>query len=425
MSNEINLVSVFKLFKKSLVWIVLVGLLFSLSLSLYYRFFENRQNPIVNSTLQILPNVSAFDKNVDSMNLQLALYDKSLKNIYEMARSEKIVRDSTEEAKLGQSVLKSWDQDVQIKYIGESGLLQISVQLDSLNDSNLLVNAMINRIQEEIQKKYPLVTSSVYSPAAVDLFKSVQNEVSKIQLILSFLIGLIIACICIYFVDYFNGKIKSAKELEEIAQHPLLTTMKKSTEVESAKIIIPILSSMTDSKTPKSYLFLSINEDQSKIRLIQNIAKSLNENGKKVLLIDADMRFQSLSKKLKYENAEGLAQALQKKIDNPDLAIRKSSFGADVLPSGKIENGLSASDLLASDNFKEIMKTLSTQYDHILVNANSFSSFADSAIISSIVDVNVITVQQDKISFNQMKDTVRTLKKLDAKIAGFIFTDTY
>jgi len=297
--------------------------------------------------------------------------------------------------------------------------------LDSLNDSNLLVNAMINRIQEEIQKKYPLVTSSVYSPAAVDLFKSVQNEVSKIQLILSFLIGLIIACICIYFVDYFNGKIKSAKELEEIAQHPLLTTMKKSTEVESAKIIIPILSSMTDSKTPKSYLFLSINEDQSKIRLIQNIAKSLNENGKKVLLIDADMRFQSLSKKLKYENAEGLAQALQKKIDNPDLAIRKSSFGADVLPSGKIENGLSASDLLASDNFKEIMKTLSTQYDHILVNANSFSSFADSAIISSIVDVNVITVQQDKISFNQMKDTVRTLKKLDAKIAGFIFTDTY
>lgn len=425
MSNEINLVSVYKLFKKKLVWIVLVGLLFSLSLSFYYRFFENKQNPIVNSTLQILPNVSAFDKDADSMNLQLALYDKSLKNIYEMARSEKIVRDSTEEAKIGQSVLKSWDQDVQIKYIGESGLLQISVQLDSLDESKLLANAMINNIQQEIQTSYTIVKSSIYSPVEVDLFKSVQNNVSKIQLILSFLIGIIIACICIYFADYFNGKIKTVKALEEIAQYPVLTTMKKATEVESAKIIIPILSTKTDSTSLKSYLFLSINEDQSKIRLIQNIAKSLKENGKKVLIIDADMRFQSLSKKMKYENTEGLAQALQIKTGNPELPIRKNSLGADVLPSGKMVNGLSASDVLASDNFKEIMKTLSAQYDYILVNANSFSSFADSAIISSIVDANIITVQQDKINYTSMADARRTLSKLNSKVAGMVFTDTY
>jgi capsular exopolysaccharide synthesis family protein len=150
---------------------------------------------------------------------------------------------------------------------------------------------------------------------------------------------------------------------------------------------------------PRSILVTSGEEREGKTVTALNLALHLSDTNKKVLLIDADLRCPRVDTIKHLPNKLGLTSLLATdtlKDESIDEAIQiDSKTGVHILTAG--EHSVNPTNLLASEQMAWLLKRLSRRYDHIVVDSPPALYFADSTIISTIVD-SVIIVVRDGVS---------------------------
>ena len=154
-----------------------------------------------------------------------------------------------------------------------------------------------------------------------------------------------------------------------------------------------------------------------------NMAICLSQNGKRVLLIDSDMRKPQIATTLGLEKMPGLSDLLAGfiKISDNDRACarQKTSYpNLDVITAGK--NPPNPAELLAGNRLKELLDTLSSEYDYILIDTPPTLVVTDSLVIKNLVNGYVVVVRSGITGIDIAKETVGKLKQIDAKICGFI-----
>ena len=158
-----------------------------------------------------------------------------------------------------------------------------------------------------------------------------------------------------------------------------------------------------------------------------NLACVLAEQGKRVVVVEGDLRLPSLRKKLKMRGKEGLSHVLIGRRD-PSGYVRKCQIGVvdgepvsfDLLPAGEIPPN--PSELLGSKRMEETLHVLAERYDYVLLDLPPVTAVSDALVATKLVDGVVMVVRNEYSDTGSLNEAIRQLQQVGGKILGFALT---
>lgn len=165
---------------------------------------------------------------------------------------------------------------------------------------------------------------------------------------------------------------------------------------------------------------VSANRGEGKSTVAVNLAISLAQIDKKVVIIDCDMRIPTVASKLGMENRPGLSDYLADEEGYNRLPIvRNDDHNIDVIPAGTIPPD--PTKLIESPQMVELIEALKTVYDYIIVDFPPICVVSDAAILSSAIDGYLIVTLHGSTETSQLDETLRQLSFAKANVLGFIY----
>lgn len=168
----------------------------------------------------------------------------------------------------------------------------------------------------------------------------------------------------------------------------------------------------------KRFCITSAMSGEGKSITVLNLAISIAETGKKVLLIDGDMRRPALVRLLVEKGTPGLSNVLAGIAEEED-AIRKELYpNLDVMFSGDAPPN--PSELLSSERMQQLVDKLSKVYDYILVDTPPAGVVADACIVSNLLDGVLLLVRQGRSRKDAVAHAVNQLNLTNSKLLGVV-----
>ena len=161
----------------------------------------------------------------------------------------------------------------------------------------------------------------------------------------------------------------------------------------------------------KVILFTSAAKEEGKSTTAANMALVFAETGKKVLLVDADMRRPTLFRTFQLGNNTGLSNLLLRKGNLKHSVKASGIVNLDLLMSGQIPPN--PAELLESDALDELLQEMRGLYDYVLFDSPPILSVTDSKILANRCDGTVLVVntgKSEKISVEKARDSLATSK---------------
>ncbi|MBC7881226.1 MAG: polysaccharide biosynthesis tyrosine autokinase [Anaerolineae bacterium] len=154
------------------------------------------------------------------------------------------------------------------------------------------------------------------------------------------------------------------------------------------------------------------------------IAHSLADLGKRVLLIDADMRRPSIHEIAQISNNIGLSSLLSSATMTPTQAVRRKNgrLNFDIITAGPIPPNPVA--LLSSNRFLSVVEALKNEYDMVLIDTPPSASFADSQVIAAFVDAVLFVVSRGTLKAQLLSDAKNNFTPYTNKFVGFVINST-
>lgn len=173
----------------------------------------------------------------------------------------------------------------------------------------------------------------------------------------------------------------------------------------------------------KQLMVTSTIAGEGKSTSMANVAISLAKSGKKVLLIDADMRRPTVHKSFALENEMGLSELLSGKTEEVSECIQVSSIeNLDILPSG--EKTKKSGKLLHSKRMSKLMKQLGKmKYDFIFYDMPPVGMVKDGLLVANKMDGIILVIREGKVKRKMLKKVIRLIEKEDGEIIGTIFNE--
>lgn len=157
-----------------------------------------------------------------------------------------------------------------------------------------------------------------------------------------------------------------------------------------------------------------------------NLAYSVSQLGKRVLLVDCDMRRPTLQDKLPIKKSPGLSDFLtgQSFADNliQMCGIKEDEYAFHAISSG--HNPPNPMELLSSTRMERMMNRLRQNYDYIILDLPPVGEVGDALAVSKLTDGILVVVRQNLCDRVALNAAIRQFEFVDAKILGVVFNCT-
>ncbi|MCQ2061996.1 MAG: polysaccharide biosynthesis tyrosine autokinase [Fibrobacter sp.] len=140
-----------------------------------------------------------------------------------------------------------------------------------------------------------------------------------------------------------------------------------------------------------------------------NLAALCAGLGKKVILIDADLRKGRLHKEFGIKRGKGLSQILLNEVSYPDVIQHTEVENLDVLPCGQVPPN--PAELLGSKHYTALIDELEKTYDMIIVDTPPIMLVTDAALACRVASQIVMVIEYNKHSIDAIKDGMAQLLK--------------
>lgn len=195
----------------------------------------------------------------------------------------------------------------------------------------------------------------------------------------------------------------------------------KSVVSEAYKVLRTNIQYSSIDKKMKVILVTSSEPGEGKSTTSGNLAVSLGYDGKKVLIIDCDLRKPSIHKLFNQSNTVGLSEVLVGK-EELAVAIKNYDKNIDVLTSGNIPPN--PSEMLGSEAMENLLIDLREQYDHIILDSPPTNLVSDSQVLSIKADGTLLVVRAEKTKRESIKMAKEKIERVNGKIIGSILNVT-
>lgn len=154
-----------------------------------------------------------------------------------------------------------------------------------------------------------------------------------------------------------------------------------------------------------------------------NMAISLSQNNKRVLLIDCDMRRPRIRNMFDVPAAPGLSEHLAGIEETPMIREAKDYPNLSILTAGK--RPPNPAELLSSDAMIEMLDKLSGDYDYILLDTPPVNVVTDAAVLKRAVHGYLMVVRAGMTQHDEVTTALSKLEQLEANVLGFILNDAF
>lgn len=168
----------------------------------------------------------------------------------------------------------------------------------------------------------------------------------------------------------------------------------------------------------KTIMVTSSQTGEGKSTTISNLAVTYAQEGKRVLLIDADLRKPSLHRIFSRLNYQGLSTLLAGQANTEEVIQETSINQLSLLPSGPVPSN--PSELMDSIAMRNLLDQMKEQYDVILMDTPSVLSVSDSVIVSALCDGIIMVVAAGKVKRERLKKAQEQLTHVNARMLGIV-----
>lgn len=220
-------------------------------------------------------------------------------------------------------------------------------------------------------------------------------------------------------------KIKESGEVLEHTGNPPAYMLSKEDPsgiaVESLRSLrTSLLFALSEKPRGKVLLITSAVPSQGKSFISANLAYLFAAMGKKVLLIEADVRRSSLKRYIDFRSEDpGLSSVLKDNAPLESVVLKNVYENLDFLPAGpRVKN---PGDMLSNDKMQELIHACAQNYDYVVIDSPPLLPVHDARALAKAADVTAFVVRQDMSSITEVREAIDICDKSGSKIDGLIF----
>jgi capsular exopolysaccharide synthesis family protein len=314
----------------------------------------------------------------------------------------------------------------------ESTFITISVESEDPEDAARVANAVSEEVVTHAPALLRIVEPAVASGAPVSP-RPLQNAA------IAAFVGLLVAGTIAFAAEYLNDRFQNADTVREVLGLPTLGEVvrmrwdrRRSESYGLATLVFPRSPAAEAYRTLRtniefasvdaplrSLLVTSAVPGEGKSLTAANLAIAFAQTGKRVLLVDGDLRRPSVAPLLRAENAVGLTTLFR-----PDpLSLSQVLQDTDqtnltVLTTGPTPPN--PSELLGSERMRLIVRQLETSFDLVVFDSPPLRAVTDASILSTLVDGTVIVVDAVLSRQHTVRHSVEALRKANGKLLGVV-----
>ena len=309
-----------------------------------------------------------------------------------------------------------------------------------------LYDVVVNRLQEaSLVKEFGGFEARVIAPPRLGWL--VSPNVAIVLPVATFA-GILLGCMLAIVIELRDGRFLSTGQIQQqlglpvVGQIPQFASARRSRQrsADSGVALDRMLSAYHGPRSLPAESFrtlrnaLYFNSSGDSPRVIQvsgsevgdgastvaaNLAISLAQTGKRVLLIDADVQKPGLNQMFGIDRpAVGLATIITSDVEPADVICQTAIENLSLLPMGPLPTG--NCELFTSPRFAELINLVSDSYDHVLIDTEPLLVSSDPCVIATHSDGVVLTFRLNGNSRQRVKRAKQTLERQDVKILGVV-----
>ena len=171
----------------------------------------------------------------------------------------------------------------------------------------------------------------------------------------------------------------------------------------------------------RTILVTSPSSADGKSTLVSNLAITMAQAGKQVLLIDADLRLPTQHTIFNIRADFGLSSVLSGMVTLDQAIQQTGTERLDILPCGPLPS--SPTEMLNRPNFADMLELLAERYDHVLIDSPPVTGIADARIIAAAADMTVLVLRADKSTRRASEVARDGLGSVGAQLLGIVVND--
>lgn len=173
------------------------------------------------------------------------------------------------------------------------------------------------------------------------------------------------------------------------------------------------------SKQVKVILFTSCYPNEGKSDLAFHLAAEMGKAGKKVLLLDADIRKSIYIRRYSVnQNVQGLSQYLSGQVDRQWITYHTNYQNMDMIFAGPLAPN--PSELLGDQSFDELLEEKKAEYDYILIDTPPIGTMIDAAVVGEKSDGAILVIESDMVSYKVAQRAKEQLERSGCRILGAV-----
>ena len=431
-NEEIDIKRIIEIiFSKKLIITLII--LLNVTLGYVYSYYYKKPEYKSSVTILLVADENKTDKSLTQTDVNL---NNGLISTYSsIAKSSSILQKTIQNLNLDIPVSKL-EQNVEAKQIDNTQFLEISVKNESPERAKNIANELAEVFTEQIKEIYNLQNISIVDKAETEENPCNINHM-KDMIIFGFA-GIVLSIIIVMIIYMFDDTVKEQKDIEKNIKLRTIGTL--PVDREKTELIVennpksPIVESIKTIRTnilystrKNSILVTSCKEKEGKSWVINNLAVTFAQTGKRVILVDANLRQENNKNEIfNIEKCEGLSDFIREisedQMENLEKArkyIKETSIpNLHIMQNGTIPPN--PAELISSKNMKRLVNLLKNMYDIVIIDGTSSILVADSIALSSMVDSTILVAENRKTKINDLKKVKKLIEDVNGNILGVI-----
>ena len=280
----------------------------------------------------------------------------------------------------------------------------------------------------------------------IDVYEAAKRELKpshpskKTTLPIALVLGLILGGGLGFLRDWTDDRYRTVEEIKESMAMPLLGTVPQMPEglpaaLAGQQAMLEPASAVAEAcRTIRTAIYFGAPKDRCRTVLVtspasadgkstiaSNLAITMAQAGKRVLLVDADLRLPTQHAIFGVRHEHGLSDVLEGRATLDQGVQPTAVSGLEVLPCGPKPSN--PSEMLNSPMFNELLEVLSERYDQVVIDSPPVMGIADARIIGAACDVTVLVLRAEK-STRRVSELARDgLGSVGANLLGIVINE--
>jgi capsular exopolysaccharide synthesis family protein len=441
-----ELLSVF--WRKKWIVVVIIMLITFAGIIYSYNFVEAKYKS--STTILILENksysvetITSEDSNEEIIQYEISRTSNLISNCRELIKSKTFVQAVIDNLKINENV-GSIINSITVSTISGTDSIEITVTNANSEIASKIANEVANVFSKKIKEVYDGDIEDIYVideavPSAIPYNINHKKDIS-----VAFILSVVLACAFVIVCYFFDNKIRTSKDIKEIAKLKNLVNIpiEKNKKLDAMPELVTFLNpnSVTseafrmlrtnaqffkfDSNDSKTFLVSSCFEEDEKSYVCANFAITFAQIGKKVVLIDSDVKHGIQSKLFNIPNVKGLSNYLSNLDENgikTNEDLGKIIYETNIKNLNLITSGTclsNFSELLLSSKLQEMIEFLKNYYDVIIFDGAPITPATDSLILAKLLDNTILVTKYNKTKKADLQKAKECMENVSGKIVG-------